>query len=74
MNRYGARTLLEKPGRWIGVLVTPHALHRAFVTSNVNKGRPLVMRQIACGHPDIATIRSYCLTSEDETIQAMQGW
>jgi integrase/recombinase XerD len=74
MERYGARTRLEKLGQRIGIPVTPHALRRAFVTLNANKGRPLVMLQIACGHSDIATTRSYCLTSEDEAIQAMQNW
>lgn len=74
INRYGIRTRLEKPGRLAGVSVNPHALRRAFVTLNANKGRPLVMLQMACGHSDIATTRSYCLTTEDETVQAMQNW
>jgi site-specific recombinase XerD len=74
LERYGVRTRLEKLGRRVDVQVTPHALRRAFVTLNANKGRPLVMLQIACGHSDIATTRSYCLTTEDEAIQAMQGW
>lgn len=74
VERFGVRTRLEKLGRRVGVQVTPHALRRAFVTLNANKGRPLVMLQIACGHSDIATTRSYCLTTEDEAIQAMQGW
>jgi site-specific recombinase XerD len=74
INRYGIRVRLEKLGRLAGVPVTPHALRRAFVTLNANKGRPLVMLQMACGHSDIATTRSYCLTTEDETIQAMQAW
>lgn len=74
INRYGIRTRLEKLGQQAKVPVTPHALRRAFVTINVNKGRPLVMLQIACGHSDITTTRSYCMTTEDETIEAMQGW
>lgn len=74
MTRYGLRVRLEKLGKQTDVPVTPHALRRAFVTLNANKGRPLVMLQIACGHSDIATTRSYCMTTEDETIQAMQGW
>ena len=32
------------------------------------------MLQIACGHSDIKTTRSYCQTSEDEVIQAMKTW
>lgn len=72
--RYGVRTRLEKLGQRADVKVTPHALRRAFVTINANKGRPLPMLQIACGHSDITTTRSYCMTTEDETIEAMQGW
>jgi site-specific recombinase XerD len=74
IERYGIRTRLAKLGRRAEVKVSPHALRRAFVTLNANKGRPLVMLQIACGHSDIATTRSYCMTTEDEAIQAMQGW
>lgn len=74
MNRYGIRSRLERIGERAKVKVTPHALRRAFVTLNANKGRPLVMLQIACGHNDIATTRSYCMTTEDETIEAMQAW
>jgi len=74
IDRYGIRVRLIKLGRKAGVKVTPHALRRAFVTINANKGRPLPMLQIACGHNDITTTRSYCMTTEDETIAAMQGW
>jgi integrase/recombinase XerD len=74
MDRFGIRNRLERIGKRAGVTVTPHALRRAFVTLNANKGRPLVMLQIACGHNDIATTRSYCMTTEDETIEAMRGW
>jgi integrase len=56
------------------VKVSPHALRRAFVTINANKGRPLHMLQMACGHSDIKTTRDYCLTSESEVIEAMKGW
>ncbi len=74
MDRYGFRNRLERIGERAEVKVTPHALRRAFVTLNANKGRPLVMLQIACGHNDIATTRSYCMTTEDEAIEAMQAW
>ncbi len=74
MDRYGIRNRLERIGERAQVKVTPHALRRAFVTLNANKGRPLVMLQIACGHNDIATTRSYCMTTEDEAIEAMHGW
>ncbi|MGE3330328.1 MAG: tyrosine-type recombinase/integrase [Candidatus Melainabacteria bacterium] len=65
---------LRRLGVRAGVEVTPHALRRAFVTLNANKGRPLQMLQIACGHSDIKTTRGYCLTSEAEVIEAMKGW
>lgn len=74
MDRFGIRNRLDRLGERAKVKVTPHALRRAFVTLNANKGRPLVMLQIACGHNDIATTRSYCMTTEDETIEAMQMW
>ncbi|WP_373533057.1 tyrosine-type recombinase/integrase [Vampirovibrio sp.] len=74
MDRYGIRNRLDRLGQRAQVKVTPHALRCAFVTLNANKGRPLVMLQIACGHNDIATTRSYCMTTEDETIEAMQAW
>lgn len=74
MDRGGILTRIYKLGRKAGVEVSPHALRRAFVTINANKGRPLVMLQMACGHSDITTTRSYCMTTEDEAIEAMQGW
>jgi site-specific recombinase XerD len=46
----------------------------AFVTINANKGRSLVMLQMACGHADIKTTRDYCRTSEQEMDKAMQEW
>lgn len=72
--RYGVRTRLDKLSKRVDVKVTPHALRRAFVTINANKGRPLPMLQIACGHSDITTTRSYCMTTEEETIEAMKQW
>ncbi|HEY9687600.1 MAG TPA: tyrosine-type recombinase/integrase [Coleofasciculaceae cyanobacterium] len=74
MDRNGILTRIYKLGRKSGVPVSPNALRRAFVTINANKGRPLPMLQIACGHSNITTTRSYCMTTEDETIEAMQGW
>ncbi len=74
MDRNGILTRIYKLGRKANVPVSPHALRRAFVTINANKGRPLPMLQIACGHSNITTTRSYCMTTEDETIEAMQGW
>lgn len=74
MDRNGIITRIYKLGRKAGVPVSPHALRRSFVTINANKGRPLPMLQIACGHSNITTTRSYCMTSEDETIEAMKDW
>jgi site-specific recombinase XerD len=74
MTRDGLLNRIRKLGQKIGISVSPHALRRAFVTINANKGRSLVMLQMACGHSDIKTTRSYCKTSEDEMIQAMKEW
>lgn len=74
LDRFGIRIRLEKLGKKADVHVTPHSLRRAFVTLNANKGRPLPMLQIACGHSNITTTRSYCMTTEEETIEAMQQW
>ncbi len=74
MERDGLLNRLRRLGRLADVKVSPHALRRAFVTINANKGRSLVMLQIACGHSDIKTTRSYCQTTEDEVIQAMKDW
>lgn len=74
MDRHGILARINKLGREAGIAVNPHALRRAFVTLNANKGRPLVMLQIACGHSNISTTRSYCMTTEDETIQSMATW
>lgn len=74
MDRYGLRQRLERLGKKADVTVSPHALRRSFVTLNANKGRPLQMLQIACGHADIQTTRGYCLTQEQEVINAMKDW
>jgi len=74
MTRYGIKSRLERIGTKAGIKANPHALRRAFVTLNANKGRPLPMLQMACGHSDIRTTRSYCLTSENEVIEAMKNW
>jgi integrase/recombinase XerD len=74
MSRHGLFQRLERIGKAVGVTVTPHALRRAFVTINANKGRPLQMLQRACGHSDIKTTMSYCRTSEQEVIDAMKSW
>ena len=74
MDRHGLYQRLERIGKRAGVDVSPHALRRAFVTINANKGRPLPMLQLACGHNDIGTTRSYCMTTEEEVIAAMRDW
>lgn len=71
LKRNGLYRRLKKLERRVDVQVTPHALRRAFVTINVANGIPLVYLQIACGHSDITTTRSYCQTTEDEVIEAM---
>lgn len=71
LKRNGLYRRLKKLERRADVEVTPHALRRAFVTINVANGIPLVYLQIACGHSDITTTRSYCQTTEDEVIEAM---
>ncbi|MDX2086067.1 MAG: site-specific integrase [Candidatus Melainabacteria bacterium] len=73
LDRHGLRKRLYKLGQRVGVIVSPHALRRAFVTINVNHGIPLVHLQIACGHSDIRTTRSYTCTSEDEVVEAMKS-
>lgn len=74
LTRDGLLNRVKRIGRRAGVHVTPHALRRSFVTLNANKGRSLVMLQMACGHADIKTTRSYCQTTEDEVIAAMKDW
>ncbi len=74
MTRSGLYQRLERIGRSVGVKVSPHALRRAFVTLNANKGRSLVMLQMACGHSDIKITRNYCMTAEQEVIDAMKNW
>jgi integrase/recombinase XerD len=74
MIRDGLLNRIRRIGKRAGVDVSPHALRRAFVTINANKGRSLVMLQMACGHSDIKTTRSYCKTSEEEMINAMKEW
>lgn len=72
IDRNGLYKRLQKLERKAGVDVSPHALRRAFVTINVAQGVPLVYLQIACGHADITTTRSYCQTTEEEVIEAMK--
>lgn len=57
----------------VGV-ISPHSLRRSFVTINAAKGKPLNHLRIACGHADITTTQGYCMTSQDEVIEAMKGW
>lgn len=74
ITRFGVLARIRKLGKRAGIDVSPHALRRAFVTINANKGRSLVMLQLACGHSDITTTRSYCRTTEDEMVKAMKDW
>ncbi|WP_303674995.1 tyrosine-type recombinase/integrase [Vampirovibrio chlorellavorus] len=74
MDRHGLNQRLQRIGKLAGIPVSPHALRRAFVTINANNGKPLHMLQMACGHSDIETTRSYCMTTEEEVINAMKTW
>ncbi len=74
MDRHGLHRRLTRIGRDAGVKVTPHGLRRAFVTINANKGRSLVLLQRSCGHTNIKTTMGYCMTSEQEVIEAMKQW
>jgi integrase len=74
MNRDTIHQKIERVAKNFDFHFTPHALRRSFVTINVAKGRQLVYLQIACGHADITTTRSYCQTSEDEVLEAMKNW
>lgn len=65
---------VKRLGAQINLDINPHALRRSFVTINVNHGKPLVHLQIACGHADITTTRSYCMTSQNEVVEAMKNW
>ncbi|MCE3235075.1 MAG: integrase/recombinase [Vampirovibrio sp.] len=74
LERHGLNKRLQKLGKLAGIKLSPHCLRRAFVTINANKGRPLQMLQMACGHSDIKITRDYCQTTEQEMITAMQDW
>jgi len=74
LSRMALYTRLKLLGKKAKIDVTPHVLRRAFVTINANKGRPLPMLQIACGHSSIKTTMTYCKTTEQEVVEAMKGW
>ncbi len=74
MKQTSIHQKIERVAQNFSFHFSPHALRRSFVTINVNKGKPLVHLQIACGHADITTTRSYCQTSEDEVLEAMKEW
>lgn len=75
LDRFGLAHRLEKISKRAQMKkVPPHALRRAFVTINANKGRSIVMLQHACDHADIQTTRHYCMTTEQEVVEAMKGW
>jgi site-specific recombinase XerD len=52
--------------------VHPHALRRAYVTINANKGVPLKALQESCGHSDLKTTSDYCRTSKEEALAIMK--
>lgn len=74
LTRHGLAKRLQRIGKRLDVHLTPHVLRRAFVTINAGKGRSLVHLQRACGHSNIQTTMGYCLTAEQEVVEAMQGW
>jgi integrase len=74
MDRHGIHQRVQRIARDAGVAAYPHALRRAFVTVNANKGRPLQMLQLACGHSNIRTTMGYCMTTEQDVVEAMQDW
>lgn len=74
MNKDGVYQRITRIGDKAGVKAASHALRRAFVTINANKGRSMVMLQMACGHSTITLTRDYCRTSEQEVVEAMQNW
>jgi integrase len=74
LDRNGMFQRVQRIGKKVDIPLGPHMLRRAFVTINANAGKPLQMLQMACGHSDITTTRSYCLTSENEVIEAMKTW
>jgi site-specific recombinase XerD len=74
MNRDTIHQKIERVANNFDFHFSLHSLRRAFVSINVAKGRHLVYLQIACGHADITTTRSYCQTSQDEVLEAMKCW
>jgi integrase/recombinase XerD len=74
LSRIAIGKRLERIGQRVGLKVSPHMLRRSFVTHNANKGRPLQMIQMACGHSDIKTTMAYCKTKEEEVVNAMKDW
>lgn len=74
MARHGLYQRIERIGEKAAVKVSPHALRRAFVTINAERGVPLPMLQRACGHGDLKTTMSYCQIEEKAVIEAMKGW
>jgi integrase/recombinase XerD len=74
MNRHSLYKRIYRVAEKAGVKAHPHALRRAFVTHNANKGRPLQMLQLACGHSNIKTTMGYCMTSEQDVVEAMKLW
>lgn len=74
MSRHGLSKRVQRAGKLAGIKTTPHALRRSFATNNARKGRPMTQLQVAMGHSDIRTTRGYCITTEEEVIEAMKEW
>jgi integrase len=74
LTRNSLRLRWDRLSLRTGIKITSHSFRRAFVTLNVNRGKPLVHLQIAAGHSDIKTTRGYCMTSQDEVVASMRDW
>lgn len=74
MSRHGISKRVRRAGKLANVKTSPHALRRSFATNNARKGRPLTQLQLAMGHSNIQTTRNYCITTEEEVIDAMKEW
>lgn len=74
MSRHNIYKRLKQIGNRVGIKLHPHALRRAFVTINANKGRSLAILGKIVGHRRYRTTELYCLTSQKEAVEAMKSW
>jgi integrase len=74
LTRHALHKRIQRIAMRVDITAYPHALRRSFVTRNANMGRPLVLLQKACGHENIKTTMSYCMTTEQDVVTAMKEW